>query len=740
MKWWRNSIRTVGHFFPITLLVQHIKFNLFGCLLWLLLIGIFSDRIGRGFGISYLFLSPEYRGQVGFASFFFIGFAFGGLVMAFNSYSYTRLAARFPFLALVKRPFLRFSMNNVLIPLFGLLVFTVQLFSFQMREEYASFWAVFLYWSFFLMGMTLFILVSLSFFFRNKNLFDLRDKEKTELKRRWSRLKYTKNVRNNWNDDVYWYIDNWVSIRKCRPTKHYSAQKIQEVFDQNRFSTSFFEIITIASFLVLGLFGGSQFFDFPAGMSILLLLTILTMVMNALSSWLRFWTIPLVVSVLFMMNWTSTQFHWFQFRSAIRGMDYSSRSTYSFKTIAERSLDTAVLNDSYHQTIQRLNNWKKQTGEEKPVLIVLNVSGGGSRSATWVYKVLSELDAVSQRKLSKHVVLITGASGGMVGAAYYRSLLKEQSTFKLNKEEFFDEISSDLLNKLAFAASTNDLFFRYQTSSRGEDGVSYDRGQAFERDLNENTSNRLNVAMKSYQQLEYNGKLPSMIFSPSVVNDGRVILFSSQDLAFMQRSVSRPGIYSIFPQLDARSLIGSRNVDQAKLSSILRVNATFPLVLPMSELPTEPRIHCMDAGVRDNYGTYVGLHWLNQVENWIEKETSGVVVLQIRDTKKVFENAHTRSLSFLDKWTEPLTNLYSNFPATQDFDHEIALESYVKQAKFPVHIISFNLRNALNERISLSWHLTKREKLAIKKAWYQKGNQAAKNELFHWLNRGPNSD
>ncbi len=39
-----------------------------------------------------------------------------------------------------------------------------------------------------------------------------------------------------------------------------------------------------------------------------------------------------------------------------------------------------------------------------------------------------------------------------------------------------------------------------------------------------------------------------------------------------------------------------------RLLTALRINATFPYVLPNVWLPSKPVIDVMDAGLRDNYG------------------------------------------------------------------------------------------------------------------------------------------
>src|SRR5262249_16376905 len=71
---------------------------------------------------------------------------------------------------------------------------------------------------------------------------------------------------------------------------------------------------------------------------------------------------------------------------------------------------------------------------DKPIVVVA-VSGGGIRSAAWAYIVLQELElyfAKHNIDLSRHLRVVTGASGGMLGASYYVSLLTENANERLS--------------------------------------------------------------------------------------------------------------------------------------------------------------------------------------------------------------------------------------------------------------------------------------------------------------------
>ena len=68
--------------------------------------------------------------------------------------------------------------------------------------------------------------------------------------------------------------------------------------------------------------------------------------------------------------------------------------------------------------------------------------------------------------------------------------------------------------------------------------------------------------------------------------------------------------------------------------------------------------------------------------------------------------------------------MIANFTRTQDFDQEQLMKLCTTSFEFPVDVVTFNLREQTNDRISLSWHLTKREKMKIAKAFESEENQA----------------
>ena len=196
----------------------------------------------------------------------------------------------------------------------------------------------------------------------------------------------------------------------------------------------------------------------PAAMSIITLFTIISMLFSAFQSWFHRWGYPIIVGVIIGMSYLSSITPFFKYTSFAIGLDYSSKYRTEY-TVAEIAQNGKLKGDSTesHQEIQTLlSNWKKRQHSGKPKLVILNSSGGGSRSALWTFVVLSNCDSLTNGSVSNQMQLIAGASGGMVGAAYYRELVLRRNLGQLkakSNQEFKKNIAKDLLNKLSFSKS-----------------------------------------------------------------------------------------------------------------------------------------------------------------------------------------------------------------------------------------------------------------------------------------------
>lgn len=728
--------------FPVQLVVLHFKKNQILLLYWLVLFGFVTSSIANKWGIPYLFLDPEYVGKVGFWSFFILGISVGGFIMAFNVSSYILNGFRFPFLATLARPFLKYTLNNSIIPLSFLIVYLYELTSFQFYNEYQYQTDIYLQILGFLSGITLIVFITLSYFFKtNKDIFKMYPIEansasqltgtkknaieealKTNIIRKKSR---------SWRVETY--LSGLFKIRLVRGTDHYDRDILMAVFKQNHFNAAIIEIIVFIIFISLGLFRDYPFFRIPAGASIILLFSIFIMLFSALRFWLRNWSTTVLISLFLLLNFLS-QFEFFNQRNKAFGLNYhTSQAPYNLEAL--RNSCSSSLKDFQH-TITILEKWKTKAtvGGQKPKMIFINTSGGGLRSASWTFSTLQILDSTLEGKLFKHTQLITGSSGGIIGASYYRELyLQHQKGLlpSLGSDVFFYNMAKDLLNPIAFSVTVSDLFLNVQRFRDGNYVYTKDRSYAFEKQLAENTNYIFDKRLLDYKNPEAKSTVPMLILTPTIVSDGRTLFISPQPLSYLVCSTPNENFKykSTIDGVEFTRFFERQDANNIRFISALRMSATFPYVLPDVSLPSIPTIEVMDAGVRDNFGIRTSLKFLYVFREWIEKNTDGVIFIQIRDTPKepaISEGDELRTI--LQNITSPIGSFYGNFAKIQDYNNDDLFKYANSWLKQNINFISFELPQE-TEKISLSWHLTTREKNYIRNAIQLPKNQQAVVEL-----------
>lgn len=740
-------LRLIFRFFPMQLLVLQFKKNLLTIILWSILFGFITNSIAAQYGVPYLFLTPEYLGEVNIYSFLLIGFGSGGFIMAFHTYSYSMLGSLFPFLATLKRPFFKFCINNSTIPLIFIITFIFRMSIFQVQEEFTPFGHILLNIIGFLMGNTIFILLSLLYFFRvNKNIITITGGKDGTIE---EPINTTFNKPNPWystfmrkktfHTDIY--IGSRFRLKKSRDVSHYNEETIQKVFTQNHFNASYFEIAMVLGFFTLGIFRDISVFVVPAGASILLLFTIFLMIISAAYSWFKGWTFAILFSTFLLFNFLSYQIPWLQSKSYVYGLQYSGAPVdYNLKVLKGIIDNKTSIRQDLDNQIRIMDHWKVRTAQEKPKLVIVNCSGGGLRSAFWTFNVLQQLHKETKGGFFNNVKMITGASGGMIGAAYFRELFYREQLGEIDNvidEKFKENISKDLLNFMSFTIATNDIFIRYQKVYDGKESYTKDRGYSFEQNLNQNTEFVLDKRLIDYVEPEYYAKIPQLILIPTIINDGRRLVISSSPMNFINtiRKMSPKGLPKSYENVEYQKLFEDKNPLNTKFTSALRLNATFPYIMPMVSLPTNPRIEIMDAGLRDNYGGKMTVDYILALREWIEAYTSGVILVEIRDTQKDYHILKNKGLSLMDKLLMPLGNFYGNFPRAQDFDRDELLAVLNSNLHIPFHVVSFHLKDSPKENISLSWHLTKREKNKINEAIFNDRNQKELEKLINLLNQ-----
>jgi hypothetical protein len=420
-------------------------------------------------------------------------------------------------------------------------------------------------------------------------------------------------------------------------------------------------------------------------------------------------------------------------RNKAYGLDYTnieSRPHYDRDSIMKLCTLEQMEADK-EEMIKVLNLWKQRQGTEKPVMYIMNFSGGGTRSATFAMNVLQRLDSISNGTLMKKTFLISGASGGMLGAAYYRELyrlkLQGKDVDPCDKK-YVDNISRDLLNPLFSSMVTRDIFAPAQKFHVGSQKYIKDRAYAFEEQLNDNASGILKNQLKDYVADEKEARIPLMFYSSTISGDGRKMLISTRPISFMMRNWpdSASGVYGEPDAVDFCKFFERQEPLNLRLLTALRINATFPYVLPNVWLPTKPIIDVMDAGIRDNFGQETTLRFLSVFNEWLKENTSGVVFLQIRDRKSGDWSEQRESDGFTSLFTKPITVIQLNWMRMQDYYHEELISYSDDKFDFPFEKCSFTYVPAKkNQAAALNFHLTAKEKMDIYEALGSLANQAS---------------
>lgn len=757
----RERFARVLFFFPFQLLLVYVKKNHVLLFFWFLAFGYVSGIIGKPYGIPYLFVDPEYLGEVSFWSHLIIGFACGGFIMAFNISSYIINGFRFPFIATLSRPFFKFCLNNCILPLLFIGVYLYKLITFQVASELETPFQVALNVLGFVTGNASFILFAFGYFFqtnvdakrirlRRKKQPDTTaqapDKKPKGQKEASMPVQGILHKREKWykifNRDREWrietYLANWNKIALARGSEHYRKETLQSVFAQNHINASLFEILVILSIIALGAFRELPFARIPAGASVLLVFTMFMMLTSALHSWLKGWSTAALLLGFALVNHMS-QYEQFNYTNRPYGMQYEGNlPAYTNEHIATYSNNTELHREDHLHNVEVLNNWRLKNAtntlqrKQKPKLVLVNTTGGGLRSAMWTFRTLTFVDSLLEGELLNHTQLITGSSGGMVGASYLRELyLRQQQDGSCNiyADSLQSHLGRDILNPVIFTIATNDLFVRLQSFT--DNGISYtkDRGYTFENILNQNTNQLMNKRLGDYYLPEASAQIPTMIFAPTLSNDGRRLLISSQPVSYLTSKALVNGANgeTLPDGIEFRRFFSELQPDSTRFSSVLRMNATFPYILPNATLPTNPPVDVLDAGVRDNFGLLVSLKYLFEFRDWISSNTSGIVFLQIRDKERKFE-VMERGNTVLRDLTSPL-GAFGNWENIQKFNQDELMQYASAWFDGPIDVVDFELHQDPDEKISLSWHLTKQEQQYILGAIHAEHNKASVESL-----------
>jgi len=721
----KRFVTDLYYSFPVQLFILHFRKYQILLLFWYILGSTINSNFLKHYGADALFFVPEYLGSVNMFGAMLVGVALGVFFMSWNVTTFILHSKRFKFLATTRNPFLKYCINNTLFPLIFIIFYFVKLYHFAEYRELMSASEIFVVIIGILLGIIFLLSISLAYFFgadktivrtmapiiSNPELFN----------KKFSNKRY---VDEGFGLKVGVYLSGRFRLRKARNVSHYRQDFLDTIFKRHHLAAIASIMLAFLFLIVVGFLLDNSYFEMPAAASILVFFAILIAVIGALSYFLESWSLVAAILLLVVVN-VLFENEIIDPRNKAYGIDYTKknlRPEYN-KTSLEEICTNDKINADKQNMIGILNRWKARQKEEKPLMFFINVSGGGLRSAAFVMNALQKMDSITHGRLMEQSFLISGASGGMLAASYYRELYRKKlqdKAFNISNEIYTDNIAKDLLNPIFTSMIARDMFAPAQRFAVDSFYYVKDRGYAFEKKLSDNTSGLLNIQMKDLAQDEFAAKIPLIIFNSVITVDGRKMVMGTQPMSFMMKpaymqndSISNPDA------VDFNALFKNLQPQNLRILTALRMSATFPYVLPNVWLPTQPVIDVMDAGLRDNYGMETTLRFIDVFKDWLQQNTSGVVILQLKD--RVLDNVPLH----IDQGT--VTNMIIT-PATMLQQNWFRLQDYSQSDEY--NYLSHNYKGLNIQRLSimylpekpdkgavLNFHLTAREKRDVKDAF-----------------------
>lgn len=629
-------------FLPVQLALLHGRKYQLLLAFWVIIFLTIQGKFASHFGADTLFLAPEYLGQINFVSMLLLGAAMGIFIMAWHITTFIIHSKRMPFLGATRQAFLKYCINNSLIPLAFFFFYTYSSVHFQAREEGTDWVIILLLQAGFYLGILLMVFVSFAYFFRvDRNLLKTVLGTITNPSLLREIIPYDALDKEFDMIQADTFLSETLKIEHIDTLKKYHPRLLSTILRRHHRNAVTATAFALVSLLVLGAFMDQPLLRIPAGAGFLILFAVTMGIVGAVKYFMKSW--EMIGWFLFLLGFGWLVKHKLvDLRSTAFGINYHSPAA-KVPIYDYQQLKTIFCKENYDRDkaegIARLEAWKAKQAEQKPPLVIVTVSGGGSRSAYWTFRALQYADSLSKGQLFKRTALISGASGGMIGAVDWRNIQHFHQQGKVKEvyaRKFQEDIGKDLLNAIVFSFAAVDFISPFSKIKLDQYAYTKDRGYAMEQELIRNTEGMLGGTLADFAPYEKSGLIPQTIINATIVNDGRKLMISSQPISFLTQpryaleDTATPPIDAI----DYAHFFRNQDPYNLRLVSALRMNATFPFVLPVVKLPCSPEMNVMDAGLRDNFGAEIASRWLDVFKDWLQENTQEVVWLQIRDTKE----------------------------------------------------------------------------------------------------------
>ncbi len=325
----------------------------------------------------------------------------------------------------------------------------------------------------------------------------------------------------------------------------------------------------------------------------------------------------------------------------------------------ESNVTTNPVSDEDKSLVERktlrniYDNWRFPPGPGgKSTMVVVTASGGGIQASAWTAKVLANMDEQCPA-FTESIGLISGVSGGSVGAMYYMG----HRGFRVNPEKYPDakedrlksmlRLSPTARSKIESAASASSLEaigwgLAFPDMAKHIPLISKlmrqgdDRGLALETQWWSRMANTSNdsVAMRDLRMRDLiqdtnKGYIPPVIFNSTTVETGQRMMIASFDTS----APSTPNFETYTQPIDFfefyEPLFINPRVINPRVSTAVRLSASFayatPVAMPilpkslLADLPANDitsrrgNYHLCDGGYSDNTGLVAAIRVITEM-------------------------------------------------------------------------------------------------------------------------------
>ena len=335
-----------------------------------------------------------------------------------------------------------------------------------------------------------------------------------------------------------------------------------------------------------------------------------------------------------------------------------------------------------------------------PVFLVL-ADGGASRSGYWTASVLGRIEDSTAGRFSKHILCLSGASGGSMGnAAFHRSLrMASQGDVRLgHRDRCRAWLSNDFLSHTLARLLGPDVFkplFPFD--------FIYDRAAALERSLEEtNDGSGIGIEWQASFSASMDGDLPALLINATRMQDGRPAVASTLR---MDEGVFGKRL-DILGRMDP-----SRDV---RLGTMTVLGARFPYLSPAGRLGND---YYVDGGYFDNSGAGAVHEMLIELKRIVDSTVQADPTHWLGRIR--FHVIHARNSPLIEnpvKKVHPLVNdLFAPVKTligaygTQTDVNNLRLRKYLRQLNGgDSGYIEFNLyKSDETDRYPMSWAISK---------------------------------